>query len=488
MLTIFSSYRISVYKYRVLVKTLGYIVLGFLTLLYYYNGFIDITSLILSLISIYVIIPVSAYTEYYILLAEYPRSLPIAIDLFSILLVTVFISPNILFLALSWTIAELLGFYLVGVGERHSIEGSTRASKRFLFVSSLTFELSLFTLIYVSIFMLTTIVVSVEDIVGALLKPFQALVENKAYAPTYTLPLLTIGFLAKSAILPLHFWLPDAHSVAPAPASALLSGVMTSMGLYGFYRLLSITYCPDQQLLYTVLLVLGLVSIVYGGLQAYVQRDGKRFLAYSTIACNGFSLTMLVYYMYSGSVTAFTAFLLAVAAHMGYKTTLFLDIGLAEQVTGLRLLHRLRGLSHILPYASIGGLLALFSILGVPPTTGFLSKLLAVLMVFERIPCLESILVLLSVLAIIVVSIMIVTKYIPVYYGKPIILYNRELDNNSLNSIQLCILVSSLTSILYPLILFVNVSSILYTILYMISLPPFLILSYSLIVIGRRVS
>jgi len=479
---ILTSNKVSNELAKVSMKIIGYVLLLITSLALFINNYIDDVSLVFSTISLFVIVPVSIYSIRYTSLNRYPGSLPFTIDLFSILLVTAFISPNILFFAISWTLAELIGFYLVSLGEEHSIEGSIRASKRFLLMSVATFELTLFTMIYVSVFMLVSALATHLDVLDVLLKPYWLL--GVAKTPLYLAPLLLIGFIAKAAQVPLHFWLPDAHSVAPAPASALLSGVMTAMGIYGILRVSMIASINYSVVAYTIMII-GLISIVYGGLQSYVQRDGKRLLAYSTIAGNGFSTAILGYYLLQGGVDVFTALILSVAAHAGYKATFFLDIGLAEQVTGLRFIHRLRGLVKILPYSALAGYLALFSMMGIPPTAGFISKLLAVLSAITDFPSISCMILILSIVSAIVTSILIGLRYVRIYYGEPIVLYSNP-TTERVRAMEYCVLALSSSSLIFPLLILLYLEPMIYMILYLVSVLPLLVLIYSLYIMAKR--
>lgn len=476
------SNRTSKEEIKISLKIFGYIFLWTLSLILFLNKYIDSISLAFGSISLFVAVLVSIYTIRYTMIGRYPCNLPLSMDVFSILLATAFISPNILFFAISWTLAEFVGFYLVSLGEEHSVEGSTRASRRFLLMSAATFELTLFTMIYVSVFMLVSALAVHLNVFDVLLKPYWRI--GIVETPLYLAPLLLVGFIAKAAQVPLHFWLPDAHSVAPAPASALLSGVMTAMGIYGILRVSMIAFIGYDVISYALMLV-GLFSIIYGGLQSYVQRDGKRLLAYSTIAGNGFSIAILGYYLLHGGIDMLAALILSVAAHAGYKATLFLDMGLAEQVTGLRFIHRLKGLVKIIPYSALAGYLALFSIMGIPPTTGFISKLLAVLPAITCLPGITCILLILSVVAIIAVSILIGLRYIRIYYGEPVLLYSNP-RTDRIRTMEYCVLALSSSSLIFPFLILLYLEPMIYMILYIISVPPLIVLIYSLYVMAKR--
>ncbi|MDH5780916.1 MAG: proton-conducting transporter membrane subunit, partial [Candidatus Bathyarchaeota archaeon] len=102
--------------------------------------------------------------------------------------------------------------------------------------------------------------------------------------------LLLIGFLVKMAAFPVHTWLPDAHSEAPTPISAMLSGVMIKCGAYGMARILLMTFGPTVIQTSDYLTILGVVTMAYGGLMALAQTDIKRLLAYSSISQMGYIL------------------------------------------------------------------------------------------------------------------------------------------------------------------------------------------------------
>ena len=199
------------------------------------------------------------------------------------------------------------------------------------------------------------------------------------------------GFGLKAAMVPFHAWLPDAHPAAPAPISAMLSGVLIKAG--GVYVLLRLFFnVLGVNLLFAhVLIALGALSMIVGVLLAVGQWDFKRLLAYHSISQMGYVMLAVgvgaEVIARGGSMTvaalAIFAGLFHLINHATFKSLLFLCSGAMEHETGTRRLKELGGLRGTMPLTSFSCRIAAFSISGVPPFNGFWSKLLIVIAVVQ---------------------------------------------------------------------------------------------------------
>ncbi|MBI1737478.1 MAG: hydrogenase 4 subunit B [Candidatus Rokubacteria bacterium] len=193
--------------------------------------------------------------------------------------------------------------------------------------------------------------------------------------------LLAVGFAAKAGVIPLHVWLPLAHPAAPSHVSALMSGVMVKIGIYGLVRV-GLSWLGDGPVWWGALvLAAGIVSAVVGVLYALVDRDLKRVLAFSTIENVGIVLIGLgsgMVFRAAGArdlaALAVVAALYHVANHAAFKALLFLGAGSVVHGTGTRNMEALGGLIKRMPWTAATFLLASVAIAGLPPLNGFVSE------------------------------------------------------------------------------------------------------------------
>ncbi len=203
---------------------------------------------------------------------------------------------------------------------------------------------------------------------------FSGLAAASAKAGGIPVVLLLSGFALKAAFVPYHAWLPDAHSTAPSPVSALLSGVFIKVvGLYGLMRLLYVVFVPGS-LFATVLFVVASLSILGGALLAVVQTDMKRLLAYCTISQMGYVLLGLAV----GTPLAIAGALFHMVNHAAFKELFFFGAGAVEKQTGSRDITALGGLNSRMPITGVTSAIGFFSVTGCPPFSGFWSKLIII--------------------------------------------------------------------------------------------------------------
>ncbi len=184
---------------------------------------------------------------------------------------------------------------------------------------------------------------------------------------------LMCAFLLKSAVFPFHFWQPDFHTAAPTPVHAVLSSVVVKVGVYGLIRLTMLLFIAEAPLVRTLLLILGIIGIFFGGLAALRTYDAKRMLAYSTFGQIGFillgigwgtplALVGAIVYAFNHSFIKSSLLMItgAVSSRMPNKSAKLTEIGGAgKTLGGLSVLYLLGGLA----------------LAGIPPLNGFISKL-----------------------------------------------------------------------------------------------------------------
>lgn len=183
--------------------------------------------------------------------------------------------------------------------------------------------------------------------------------------------LILAGIFAKSAVIPLYIWLPDAHPAAPSPTSALLSGVIVKIGLIAYIKLFSETFVMPPEWHTAILWIVLISSLVAGG-AALVERDFKRILAYSTVSQVAFVFAGLVIVM---QLSGFIGAILYIAAHSLAKGTLFLAYGVVAHEVGHRDVRYLGRLAGQMPLIFVAVMIASFSIIGLPPFMGFFAKI-----------------------------------------------------------------------------------------------------------------
>ncbi len=287
----------------------------------------------------------------------------------------VVLSGDIFNLYVFLEIASIASYALVGFGCEHE---ELEASFKYMVLGSIA---STFVLFGVALVYANTGTLNMAYIARAI----QQMGMNVPLA--FALSLFIAGFGLKAALVPFHAWLPDAHPSAPAPISAMLSGVLIkTLGVYALARLIFNLFGVSVAIGW-LLVALGLVSMIAGGFLAIGQWDFKRLLAYSSISQIGYvvlGIGLGALLLAQGANPAWASLailggLFHLANHAVYKSLLFLTSGSVEMATGTREMRKMGGLGDRMPVTRVACTVASASIAGVPPFPGFWSKLILVI-------------------------------------------------------------------------------------------------------------
>ena len=195
------------------------------------------------------------------------------------------------------------------------------------------------------------------------------------------LALVLLGAGSKAGLVPLHVWLPLAHPAAPSHVSALMSGVMTKVAVYGFARIVLDLLGPPLWWWGALVVLLGGLTAVLGVLHALMEHDLKRLLAYHTVENIGIifiglglALAFEANAMPAAAALGLTAALFHVFNHSVFKSLLFYGAGAVLTATGERDMEKLGGLIHRMPYTAFAFLVGSAAISALPPFNGFASE------------------------------------------------------------------------------------------------------------------
>jgi NADH-quinone oxidoreductase subunit M len=317
------------------------------------------------------------------------KNLPVYYALLCMLsvgLTGVFITSNLVLFYFCWELMLVPAFFIIGEwGYKDSYK---QAFKFFIY----THAGAVFVLLGIGATYIATGTTDMFQAQHALLTASPTLVQ-------WIIIALTAGFAVKMAVIPVHMWLPDAHSEAPAPMSALLSGVIISAGAYAILRLSLGMVFPAVGLTFGTdflhaLAIVGVLSAFFGSFIALVATDIKRLIAYSSIAHMGyimFGLSLFPVNATAGVVVllasslAITGTVLHIVSHALSKGLLFLSAGGIMHQTEKRDIRKMGGLASKMPFTAVSSTIAALSIGGAPPFACFISEFLIFVGAFQII-------------------------------------------------------------------------------------------------------
>lgn len=299
------------------------------------------------------------------------------ISLLSVGLVGVFIASNLLLFYFFWELMIVPAYFILG---NWGYKDSYKAAFKFFIY---THAGAVFIVLGIGgIFMLTNTL----DMSQAA----QLLMNANPEYVKYILIAVTAGFAVKMAIVPLHSWLPDAYSEAPAPMSALLSGVLSSAGAYAVIRISLLTVLPALQINSAVfvtdflygLSIFGVISAFFGSFLALRETDIKKVMAYSSISHMGY---ILFGFSLFPTQIAMTGTVLQIITHGVSKGLFFLSAGAIMTQLSTRNIREMGGLAGKMPITATSSIIAALSLAGTPPFACFISEVLIFMGAFQAI-------------------------------------------------------------------------------------------------------
>jgi len=351
--------------------------------------FTDGISASIALISLVLIFVCSIYSINYMAGKKNLPAYYALLTMLSVGIIGLFLTSNMVLFYFCWELMLVPAYFIVGEwGYRNSYR---QALKLFIF----THAGAVFVLLGIGA---TYWITGQTDMLTA--QSILATGANSEIAK-WILIALTGGFAVKMAVFPVHMWLPDAHSEAPAPMSALLSGVIISAGAYAIIRMSFGMVFPSVGVAFgtdflPALSGIGVVTAFFGSLLSLVATDIKRIIAYSSIAHMGyimFGLSLFPVALASGNVVllssataiAIVGTVLHIITHAASKGLFFLTAGGVMHQTEERDVRKMGGLASKMPFSAVSGTIAALSIAGAPPLACFISEFLMFVGAFQII-------------------------------------------------------------------------------------------------------
>jgi len=343
----------------------------------------DWLSIYFVLIIILIFIPVAIYTKGYIMeykkhySTKYMLSL---IIIFVVSMIGVVTSDNSIDFLVYWEIMSITSFFLV--------------IYEYMNKESLKAGIFYFVMTHISGLFLMIMFAFLYKYTGSFeFKEILKFSVNFSLKQQYIIFVLALfGFGAKMGIVPLHAWLPKAHPAAPSNVSALMSGVMLKVALYGFIRVTFVFLGNTPLICGVIVLIIGTITAIFSILNALLQNNIKKLLAYSSaenigliFAALGISMIAINYNLKMLASLALTAALLHCLNHAIFKSLLFLNAGSVLYATGTKNMDELGGLHQSMKFTAICTFIGTCAISAVPPFNGFASEILILRSFIEAI-------------------------------------------------------------------------------------------------------
>jgi hydrogenase-4 component B len=334
----------------------------------------DFLSIYFAFLVILVTVPIFIYSIGYI--KEYKNQYSTKylwgmMTLFVLSMIGVILSPDGISFTVFWELMSVFSFFLV-IYEFNKKENIKSGNLYFIMT-------------HISGLFVMTMFVIIAKFSGTM--NFQMIMKQSNNF-TYTqksiiLIFALLAFGAKAGIVPLHAWLPKAHPSAPSNISALMSGVMLKIALYGFIRV-AFMFFNNVPVFYAILImIIGTLTAIFSILNALFQNDIKKLLAYSSaenmgiiFATLGLSMLLDNYGFKSISVLALAAALFHILNHAVFKSLLFTNAGSVLYATSTKNMNELGGLHRKMKFASLCAFIGTAAICAVPPLNGFASEIL----------------------------------------------------------------------------------------------------------------
>lgn len=280
----------------------------------------------------------------------------------------IFLAGDLLSLFIAYEALTIMTYMLV---VHNQTEESIDAANEYLFLGIL------------GGFVLFVALTLIYTITGSLMfDTFHHLLSEPGGTKYFIVGLLILGFGVKAGMYPVHVWLPKAHPVAPSPASALLSGIMIKVGVFGLLQTLIYFYIPETafkgSIIGEVIIWIGMITMTLGMIFALLQSNIKKLLAYSSVSQIGYIFMGLGVFMLLGDKggVGLTGAIYHMVNHALFKSLLFMVAGLVILRTHEKNMYKLGGLYKKLPITAFISIVASLGMMGLPLFNGYVSKVI----------------------------------------------------------------------------------------------------------------